>query len=134
MESTTPFLRRILRPLALSACAVAMPGAVAVPDAEAGLIVAPVRRTAMVTAVASSSANANAAAAANANAAAASANAAAAASRPSDAPPPVGTIVTALPPECAQIKLNEVDYLRCGSTYYKAAMMGNNLVFVVTLP
>ena len=134
MKNTTPFLRRLLKPLALSTCVVAMTGAVAVPDAEAGLVVAPVRRTAMVTAVASSSANASAAAAANANAAAASANAAAAASRPPDGLPPVGTIVTALPPGCAQIKLNDVDYMRCGSAYYKPSMMGTNLVFVVTLP
>ena len=71
-------------------------------EAVAGLIVAPVRRTAVVTsvAVAATSANANAAAqakanaAAQANAAAANANAAAAAAKS----PPVGTIVTTLPP------------------------------------
>ena len=31
-------------------------------------------------------------------------------------------------------KLNNVDYMRCGSTYYKASMMGSNLVFVVSQP
>lgn len=107
-------------------------------DAAAGLIVAPVRRTVVATtavattaAVASSSANANAAA--QANAAAAQANAAAAAAK-SAAPPPVGTIVTTLPPGCAQDKLNGVDYMRCGSAYYKPSMVGTNLVFVVAQP
>ena len=141
----------ILKPVALSACFIAMMCAADVPEAPfnlgfvreagAGLIVAPVRRTAVVTTavVASSSANANAAAAANANAAAANANAAAAASRPPPAaepagPPPVGTMVTTLPPGCASTKLNDVDYMRCGSTYYKPSMMGTNLVFVVAQP
>lgn len=111
-----------------------------VPEAAAGLFVAPVRRAAVVTsvAVASSTANANAAAQANANAAAqanaqaAQANAAAAEARA--AHPPVGTVVTTLPPGCAPTKLNGVDYERCGSTYYRAQMMGSNLVFVVAQP
>jgi len=30
--------------------------------------------------------------------------------------------------------LNGVAYQRCGSTYYKASMMGSNLVFVVAQP
>ena len=143
-------MNTILKPVALSACFIAMMCAADVPEAPfnlgfvreaaAGLVVAPVRRTAVATAVvASSSANANAAAAANANAAAANANAAAAASRPPPAaapegPPPVGTMVTTLPPGCAQTKLNDVDYMRCGSTYYKPSMMGTNLVFVVAQP
>ena len=140
----------ILKPVALSACFIAMMCAADAPEAPfnlgfvreaaAGLVVAPVRRTAVATAVvASSSANASAAAAANANAAAANANAAAAASRPPPAaapegPPPVGTMVTTLPPGCAQTKLNDVDYMRCGSTYYKPSMLGTNLVFVVAQP
>ena len=114
-----------------------------VQDAEAGIIVAPVRRAAVATTVvASSSANASAAASANASAsaaAAASASAAAAASAPAPTnatagPPPVGTTVTTLPPGCAPVKLNEVDYMRCGSTYYTAAMMGTTVVFVVAQP
>ena len=107
----------ILKPVALSTCFIAMMCAADTPEAPfnlgfvreaaAGIIVAPVRRTAVATTVvASSSANASAAAAANANAAAANANAAAAASRPPPAaapegPPPVGTMVTTLPPGCA---------------------------------
>ena len=39
-----------------------------------------------------------------------------------------------LPPGCADTKLNGVDYMRCGSTYYKPTLMGNNLVFTVAQP
>ncbi len=141
-------MNKILKPFALGACVVAMMCAADVPEAPfnlgfvreavAGLIIAPVRRTAVVTsvAVASSTANANAAAQANANAAAqanaaaANANAAAAAAKS----PPVGTIVTTLPPGCAPTQLNGVEYQRCGSTYYRAMMQGSNLVFVVQQP
>ena len=141
-------MNSIMKPLALGTCVVAMMCAAEVPEAPfslgfvreaaAGLLVAPVRRTAVVTsvAVASTTANANAAAAANANAAAANANAQAqaAAARPPSGPPPVGTIVTTLPPGCAPTKLNGVDYERCGSTYYRAQMVGGNLAFVVSQP
>jgi hypothetical protein len=87
------------------------------------------------TAVAATSANASAAAAANASAQAA----AAAAAKPPPATVPgaplaVGTIVTTLPPGCVQTDLNGVAYQRCGSTYYRASMMGSNLVFVVSQP
>ena len=124
-------------------------------EAEAGIFIRHARRA---TIVAASSANANAAAqqnqqaqqqnqkaqqeekkaTADANAAAANANAAAAAAKappPAPAgPPPPGTMVTTLPPGCTPDKLNNVDYMRCGSTYYKPAMMGDNLVFVVAQP
>ena len=140
-------MNRSMKPLALGAWVIAMICVADVLQAPfnlgfvsegvAGLVVAPVRRTAVATtAVAATSANANAAA--QANAAAANANAAAAAAKqPAPAPagpPPVGTIVTTLPPGCAQVKLNDVDYARCGSTYYKPSMMGTNLVFVVAQP
>ena len=126
----------ILKAVALSACVLAMMCIAEVPEgrftlgfvreAAAGLIVAPVRRTAVVTTavVASSSANANAAAAVSKSAAAAV----------PQGPPPVGSMVTALPPGCVQVNLNSVDYMRCGSAYYKASMMGSNLVFVVAQP
>jgi hypothetical protein len=86
---------------------------------------------ATTTAVAASSANASAAAAANA-----------AAAKPPPPPPaptpagplPVGTIVTTLPPGCATTVLNNVEYQRCGATYYRAAMQGSNLVFIVQQP
>ena len=70
--------------------------------------------------------------------AATSANASAAAAKPPPlatapgAPLPVGTMVTTLPPGCVQTDLNGVAYQRCGSTYYRASMMGSNLVFVVS--
>lgn len=133
-------MNKILKPFALGACVVAMMCAADVPEAPfnlgfvreavAGLIVAPVRRTAVVTSVAVASTTANANAAAQANAAAANANAAAAAAKS----PPVGTIVTTLPPGCATTQLNGVEYQRCGSTYYRAMMQGSNLVFVVQQP
>jgi hypothetical protein len=149
-------MSRIMKPFALGACLVGMmcvdlapeaPGKLGfLRDAEAIIGVAPggsvVRRHAVVgtAVVASTSANASAAAAANANAAAANANAAAAASKPPPqaaapaGPPPVGTIVTTLPPGCATTQLNGVEYQRCGSTYYRAAMQGSILVFVVQQP
>lgn len=133
-------MKRTQKQVALATCFVVL-ACTAFESAMAGLVVAPVRRTAVVTTavVASSSANANAAATANANAAAANANAAAAAAKPPPpaapaGPPPVGTIVTSLPAGCAPTKLNNVDYMRCGSTYYKASMMGSNLVFEVAQP
>jgi hypothetical protein len=141
----------------------AMLGASFVSEAEAFVVVAhPPRPMAVVGAVAvttavvaSSSAKASAAAQANANAAAqanqaaAQANqsaaqadkaaadaksAAAKAQQPPPGPPPVGTMVTTLPPGCAQTKLNNVDYMRCGSTYYKPGMVGDAVVFVVSQP
>ncbi len=122
--------------------------AVFLPEAQAIIGIAPggsvARRHAIVateavvttTAVAATSANTAAAATANANAQAA---AAAAAKPPAPAPAPgaapaVGSIVTTLPPGCVQETLNAVAYQRCGSTYYKASMMGSNLVFVVAQP
>ena len=144
-------MKSIIKPLALGACVVAMMCAAEAPDAPftvgfvreatAGIIVAPVRRTAVATSVATSSANASAAAqqnqAAQANAAAAQANAAAAqanAAARAAGPPPVGTMVTTLPPGCSPRKLNGIDYELCGSTYYRATMAAGNLVFVVTQP
>jgi len=89
---------------------------------------------------ATATANANAAAA-NAAAATASANQAAAARTPAPAPTPavpagpaVGSIVSMLPAGCVATKVNNVDYQRCGATYYKPSMMGTNLVFVVAQP
>ena len=133
-------MNKILKPFALGACVVALMCAADVPEAPfnlsfvreavAGLIVAPVRRTMVVTSVAVAATSANANAAAQANAAAANANAAAAAAKS----PPVGTIVTTLPPGCATTQLNGVEYQRCSSTYYRAMMQGSSLVFVVQQP
>ena len=118
------------------------------PEAQAIIGIAPggsiARRHAIVateavvttTAVAATTANASAAAAANANAQAAQA-AAAKPPPPPPAPgaaPAVGSIVGTLPPGCVQETLNSVAYQRCGSTYYRASMMGSNLVFIVSQP
>jgi len=142
-------MNKILKSFALGTGAVAIMCAVDVlpgsfnlgfiREAQAGVFIAPVRHAAVAAAVvtetavvASTTANANAAAEANAKAAAA------AAKPPPPAapagPPPPGTIVTTLPPGCAPTKLNGIDYERCGSTYYKTSMMGQNLVFVVAQP
>ena len=88
---------------------------------------------ASTSATASAAASANATAAANANAAAANANAAAAAAVAAG-PPPLGTMVTTLPPGCTPTKLNGIDYERCGSTYYRAQMQGSIVVFEVVQP
>ena len=131
---------------ALGACFVAL--ACASVSADAIIGVAPggsvVRRHAIeatavtTTAVAASSANANAAAAANANAQAAAAKQAQA---PAPAPaaatggaPPIGAVVSTLPTGCAKDTLNNVEYQRCGTVYYRAAMQGSNLVYVVSQP
>jgi hypothetical protein len=133
MEQT---MNKILKPVGQGACLAAL---LFVADAQAIIGVAPggsiARRHAIVgteVVVASTTASASAAAAANAQAAAAKPPPAPAAAP--DAPPPVGTIVTTLPPGCAETDLNGVAYQRCGSTYYRASMMGSNLVFVVAQP
>jgi hypothetical protein len=120
---------------------------VVIGNAEAIIGVAPggsiVRRHAIVatTAVVASSsanaaaaANANAVAAANANAAAANANAAAAQAAAPAAGPAIGSMTTTLPPGCTPRTLNNIEYQLCGSTYYRAAMQGSTLVFVVSQP
>jgi hypothetical protein len=129
-------MKTILKSVVSSAYLVAL---MFVADAQAIIGVAPggsvARRHAVVattTVVAASSASASAAAAANAQAQAAAAKPPPAAAP--GAPPPVGSIVTALPPGCVQTDLNGVAYQRCGSTYYRASMMGSNLVFVVAQP
>ena len=60
--------------------------------------------------------------------------AAAKAQQPPPSPPAVGSIVTTLPAGCTQTKLNKIDYMRCGSTYYKPTMVGDKVVFVVSQP
>lgn len=108
-----------------------------IPAARAIVGAAPGGSMARRHAIAATSANANAAAAANANAAAANANAQAAAANAQAAaagPPPVGTVVTSLPPGCETTMLNGVEYQRCGATYYRATMQGSNLVYVVRQP
>jgi len=119
------------------------------PIAVMGAVAVTTAVVASTSASAHAAAQANANAAAQANQAAAQANqsakdanmaatdaktAAATAQKPPPGPPAVGTMVTTLPAGCSQTKLNNVDYLRCGSTYYKPAMVGDAAVFVVSQP
>jgi hypothetical protein len=50
--------------------------------------------------------------------------------RPAGAPP-IGTVAQALPSGCASVVVNNVSYSDCGGVFYKPAMQGNNLVYVV---
>ena len=116
--------------------------------ATAAVVTTAVVASSSASASAAAQANANAAAQANANAAAQANNAAAqankaaaeankaAAEAKAAAPtqPAVGSIVTTLPAGCTQTKLNNADYMRCGSTYYKPTMAGDAVVFVVAQP
>ena len=99
------------------------------------------RSVAATTTAAAASASAAAAASASAAKAAAAAPPAPA---PAAAPPaaspapggavPVGTIVSALPPGCVQTPVNNVEYQKCGPTYYRAAFQGPNLIYVAQQP
>ena len=131
-------MNKYLKPISHGACLLVL---IYLTDTQAIIGVAPggsvARRHAVVatTTVAATSASASAAAVANASAQAAAAAAAKPPPAPAPgAPPAIGTIVTTLPPGCVQTDLNGVAYQRCGSTYYKASMMGSNLVFVVSQP
>jgi hypothetical protein len=50
--------------------------------------------------------------------------------RPAGAPP-IGTVMPALPAGCASVVVNNVSYSDCGGVFYKPAMQGNNLVYLV---
>ena len=126
-------MKRTQKQAALATCFVVL----ACTAFEAAMAVAGVaRRHAVVgttVVVASASASASAAATANANAQAAAAKPPPPPAAPAG-PPPVGSVTTVLPAGCAPSVLNNVEYQRCGSTYYKAAMQGSNLVYVVSQP
>ena len=74
--------------------------------------------------------------AAVASTAATSAAAASAASAPSTPAPaiPVGTVVAALPANCAPATIKGVEYSYCGGVYYRAGFQGNTVVYVVSRP
>jgi len=53
---------------------------------------------------------------------------------PSPATPPtvpLGTVVQALPAGCTSVAVSGVNYSDCGGVFYKTALQGNNLVYVV---
>lgn len=63
--------------------------------------------------------------------------AAASAPAPATTPPlhiPVGTVVPALPANCAPAAINSANYSYCDGVYYRAGFQGNNVVYVVTQP
>jgi hypothetical protein len=44
---------------------------------------------------------------------------------------PIGTVVQALPAGCTSVAVSGVNYSDCGGVFYKTALQGNNLVYVV---
>lgn len=50
---------------------------------------------------------------------------------PSHAPPPIGAVVSALPPGCVSSPRDGIQYFDCAGVYYRSAIQGNNLVYVV---
>ena len=53
-----------------------------------------------------------------------------------DGAPPIGTVVKALPDGCAAntVTFSGVQYYDCRGVYYRAAVQGNNLVYMVPQP
>jgi len=49
----------------------------------------------------------------------------------STAPPPIGAVVSALPPGCISSPKNGIEYYDCAGVYYRAAVQGNNIVYMV---
>ena len=95
------------------------------------------RRTAVV--VGTSVHAADQAAAAQKQAATPTAAAPAPAAAPAAAPAPaaavaVGTVVSTLPSGCVKKTVSGAEYHQCGSTWYRAAFEGNELVYVTTAP
>ena len=46
-------------------------------------------------------------------------------------PPPIGAVVSALPPGCVSSPANGIEYYDCAGVYYRAAVQGNNVVYMV---
>jgi hypothetical protein len=46
----------------------------------------------------------------------------------------VGSVVTALPPTCKTVVLDELAYQQCGETYYQPRMSGTSTTYVVVSP
>jgi len=99
---------------------------------EADAILGARRRTAMVTAAVVQDEDEQKAAAAQQPAATAPAPATPPA--PATGTLPIGTIVTALPPNCPEKTVNGVAYYQCGGNSYRAAFQGSTLVYVTTQP
>lgn len=48
--------------------------------------------------------------------------------------PPLGTVVTQLPPGCVSSPRGGVEYYNCGGVFYRPVVQGNNLVYIVENP
>ncbi|HVX94281.1 MAG TPA: DUF6515 family protein [Polyangia bacterium] len=46
----------------------------------------------------------------------------------------VGTVVYSLPPSCTAVRIGEVAYQRCGSTWYRPAYSGTTVTYTVVTP
>lgn len=46
----------------------------------------------------------------------------------------VGTVVYALPPSCTAVRIGEVAYQQCGSTWYRPAYSGTTVTYTVVTP
>jgi hypothetical protein len=42
--------------------------------------------------------------------------------------PPVGAIIVTLPPRCTSVRVGNVGYMQCGSTYYNRVSGGYQVV------
>jgi hypothetical protein len=52
-------------------------------------------------------------------------------SPPASSAVPIGTVVLALPSGCVSVVVSGVNYSDCGGVFYRPAMQGNNLVYLV---
>ncbi len=136
--------KRMLKPLALTAClsslmladfspqapsrltfareAAAIVGAPMTPLSVAGVA----RRTTVRVATVQQQA-----ATARQQAAVAEQQAAVAQQQAQAAAPAIGAVVNTLPAGCTAAPMGGVEYYRCGNTFYRSAFQGNNLVYVV---
>ena len=108
--------------------AAALIGAPMTPMSYAGVARRTTRRVVATEATVAASAEATASAQ---QAAAAQQQAATAQQQAQVARPPVGAIVSALPPGCGTAVKDGVQYYNCGGVTYRTAFQGNNLVYVV---
>ena len=46
-------------------------------------------------------------------------------------PPPIGAVVSALPTGCVSSPKNGIEYYDCAGVYYRAAVQGNNIMYMV---
>lgn len=103
-----------------------------VPEAQA--IFGVRRRTAVIAYSAGAAAGQSATASSQQQAAAAQQQDAAAKQQTASAQPssgaPIGHVVEVLPQGCVAVTVGDSEYQKCGDSFYRAAFMGNKLVYV----